>query len=48
MQFLALLVEDAGCIASAELSMVYINQAISYIHKNYQNPLNAPVDYLFF
>ena len=50
MQFLALLVEDAGCTVSPQqnTSSVYINQAISYIHKNYQNPLTVQeiADYL--
>ena len=52
MQFLALLVEDAGCTVSPQqnTSSVYINQAISYIHKNYQNPLTVQeiADYLSF
>ncbi len=43
-------VEDAGCTVSPQqnTSSVYINQAISYIHKNYQNPLTVQeiADYL--
>ncbi len=50
MQFLSLLVEEAGCTISPQqnTSSVYINQAISYIHKNYQNPLTVQeiADYL--